>query len=289
MTEFVTETINGLTLAGIIFLVSSGFTLVFGVMRVTNLAHGAVFLLGGYVAYSAIEGFHNFFVGLVIATVAMAGLGLLMERLLLPWLRHSEMAELLATLGLVYIIDDLSLAIWGGNPLNITLPGVLGQSSHLPFDGIVYPNSRFFILGVAVVVAVGLGLLLHRTRIGAIVRAGVDDRDMVSALGINVRRVFTAVFVLGAALAGFAGVLGVPVVGLAPGNDTSILLLALAVVVTGGLGSYEGALLGSLLIGLVDTYGTAYFPAVSYSVLFIPLVVVLLIRPQGLLGRQVAT
>ncbi len=155
MTEFVTETINGLTLAGIIFLVSSGFTLVFGVMRVTNLAHGAVFLLGGYVAYSAIEGFHNFFVGLVIATVAMAGLGLLMERLLLPWLRHSEMAELLATLGLVYIIDDLSLAIWGGNPLNITLPGVLGQSSHLPFDGIVYPNSRFFILGVAVVVAVG--------------------------------------------------------------------------------------------------------------------------------------
>jgi branched-chain amino acid transport system permease protein len=289
MTEFVTETINGLTLAGIIFLVSSGFTLIFGVMRVTNLAHGAVFLLGGYVAYSAIEGFHNFFVGLVLATVAMAGLGLLMERLLLPWLRHSEMAELLATLGLVYVIDDLSLAIWGGNPLNITLPGVLGQSSHLPFDGIVYPNSRFFILGVAVVVAIGLGLLLHRTRIGAIVRAGVDDRDMVSALGINVRRVFSAVFVLGAALAGFAGVLGVPVVGLAPGNDTSILLLALAVVVTGGLGSYEGALLGSLLIGLVDTYGTAYFPAVSYSVLFIPLVVVLLIRPQGLLGRQVAT
>jgi branched-chain amino acid transport system permease protein len=286
VTEFITETINGLTLAGIIFLVSSGFTLIFGVMRVTNLAHGAVFLLGGYVAYSTIEGFHNFFVGLVVATVAMALLGLVMERLLLPWLRHSEMGELLATLGLVYVIDDISLAVWGGNPLNIALPGVLGQSSHLPFDGIVYPNSRFFILGVAAVIAVGLGLLLHRTRVGAIVRAGVDDRDMVSALGINVRRVFTAVFVLGAALAGFAGVLGVPIIGLAPGNDTSILLLALAVVVTGGLGSYEGALIGSLLIGLVDTYGTAYFPAVSYSVLFIPLVFVLLWRPQGLLGRQ---
>jgi branched-chain amino acid transport system permease protein len=135
-------------------------------------------------------------------------------------------------------------------------------------------------------VAAALYVLLRRTRVGAIIRAGVDDRDMVSALGINVRVVFSAVFVLGTALAGFAGVLGVPVVGLAPGNDTTILLLALAVVVIGGLGSYGGAILGSVIIALADTYGTAYFPAVSYSVLFIPLVVVLLVRPQGLLGRR---
>jgi branched-chain amino acid transport system permease protein len=187
------------------------------------------------------------------------------------------------------VIDDVSLAIWGGNPLNITLPGVLNASSTLPYQGIVYPNGRFFILGVSVVVAIGLYVLLRRTRVGAIIRAGVDDREMVSALGINVRVVFSAVFVLGTALAGFAGVLGVPVVGLATGNDTTILLLALAVVVIGGLGSYEGAVLGSIIIALADTYGTAYFPAVSYSVLFIPLVVVLLVRPQGLLGRRAMT
>ncbi|MGH9108518.1 MAG: branched-chain amino acid ABC transporter permease [Acidimicrobiales bacterium] len=286
MTEFIVQTFNGLTLAGIIFLVSSGFTLVFGVMRVTNLAHGAVFLLGGYVAYSAIGGHtDNFFLGLIAGTAAMAGLGLLMEKLLLPWLHHVEMAELLATLGLVYVIDDVSLAIWGGNPLSISLPGVLGQSSVLPFDDIVYPNGRFFILGVALVVGILLYLMLRLTRIGAIIRAGVDDRDMVNAMGINVRRVFTGVFVLGAALAGFAGVLGVPVLGLYTGGDTNILLFALAVVVVGGLGSYEGAIIGSLIIGLIDTYGTAYFPAVSYTVLFIPLVVIMLVRPQGILGR----
>ncbi len=287
MTEFIVQTLNGLTLAGIIFLVSSGFTLVFGVMRVTNLAHGAVYLLGGYVAYSVIGGKSgNFFYGLIAGTAAMAVLGLLIERLLLPWLKHVEMAELLATLGLVYVIDDLSLAIWGGNPLNFNLPGVLGESSVLPFRHIVYPNERFFILGVAVVVGVGLWLMLRYTRIGAIIRAGVDDRNMVMALGINVRLVFTGVFVLGAALAGFAGVLGVPVLGLYTGGDTNILLFALAVVVVGGLGSYEGAVIGSLIIGLIDTYGTAYFPAVAYTVLFIPLVVILLVRPQGILGRK---
>jgi branched-chain amino acid transport system permease protein len=286
MDEFIIQTINGLTLAGVIFLVSSGFTLVFGVMRVTNLAHGAVFLLGGYVAYSVIGVMHNFFWGLAAGTLAMAAVGLLVERALLPLLRHSEMAELLATLGLVFVIDDISLAVWGGNPLSISLPGVLNQSSTLPYHHIVYPNSRFFILGVSVLVAVSLFLLLRRTRVGAIIRAGVDDRDMVSALGINVRLVFSAVFVLGSALAGFAGVLGVPIIGLSTGNDTFVLLLALAVVVIGGLGSYEGAVLGSLIIGLADTYGTAYFPAVSYSVLFIPLVVILLVRPQGLLGRR---
>ncbi len=288
MTELIVQTFNGLTLAGIIFLVSSGFTLIFGVMRVTNLAHGAVYLLGGYVAYSVV-GDHTdyFFYGLAAGTAAMAGLGLLMERLILPWLHHVEMAELLATLGLIYVIDDVSLAVWGGNPLSINLPGVLGESSVLPFRHIVYPNGRFFILGVAVLVGVLLFAMLRLTRIGAIIRAGVDDRDMVNALGINVRRVFTGVFVLGSALAGFAGVLGVPVLGLYTGGDTTILLFALAVVVVGGLGSYEGAIVGSLVIGLVDTYGTAYFPAISYVVLFIPLVVILLVRPQGILGRRV--
>ena len=285
MPQFLAQTLNGLTLAGIIFLVSSGFTLVFGVMRVTNLSHGAVYLLGGYIGYSVIGVTHNFFYGLAAAAVAMATFGLLLERTLITWLGRSEMSELLATLGLIYVIDDVTLAIWGGSPLTINLPGVLGKSSTLPLDGVVYPNGRIFILGVSIVVALGLYYLLRRTRVGAIIRAGVDDREMVNALGINVRLVFSLVFMLGALLAGFAGVLGGTVLGLYTGADSDILLFALAVVIVGGLGSYEGAILGSIVIGLVDTYGTAYFPAVAYSILFLPVIAVLLVKPQGLLGR----
>jgi len=282
--EFIAQTLNGLTLAGIIFLVSSGFTLVFGVMRVTNLSHGAVYLVGGYIGYSVIGATHNFFSGLAAGALAMAAFGYLLERTLISWLGRSEMAELLATLGLIYVLDDLALAIWGGSPVTINLPGFLGKSSTLP-GGIVYPNGRVFILIVAAAVAAGLYYLLRRTRIGAILRAGVDDRDMVSALGINVRRVFAFVFSLGALLAGFAGVLGGTVLGLYTGGDSDILLFALAVVIVGGLGSYEGAVVGSVVIGLIDNYGTAYFPAVAYSVLFIPVIAILLVRPHGLFGR----
>lgn len=284
MPEFIAQTLNGLTLAGIIFLVSSGFTLVFGVMRVTNLSHGAVYLVGGYIGYSVINATHNFYYGLAAGALSMAVFGFVLERTLISWLGRSEMAELLATLGLIYVLDDLALAIWGGSPVTINLPGFLGRSSTLP-GGIVYPNGRFFILIVAILVAAGLFYLLRRTRIGAIVRAGVDDRDMVSALGINVRRVFALVFTLGALLAGFAGVLGGTVLGLYTGGDSDILLFALAVVIVGGLGSYEGAIVGSIIIGLIDNYGTAYFPAVAYSVLFIPVIAILLVRPHGLFGR----
>jgi branched-chain amino acid transport system permease protein len=287
--QFVAQTLNGLTLAGIVFLVSSGFTLVFGVMRVTNLSHGAVYLIGGYIGYSVITATHDFFLGLLAATVAAGAFGVILERTLIAGLRRQEMAELLATLGLVYVLDDIGLVIWGGNPLTISLPGLLGGSSRIPVaGGITYPNARIFILAIAIAVGVGLYLLLRMTRVGAIIRAGVDDRDMVSALGINVRRVFTWVFALGALLAGFAGVLGGTVLGLYTTGDSQILLFALAVVIIGGLGSYEGAIIGSLVIGLVDNYGTAYFPSFAYSVLFIPVVIVLLIRPQGLLGRASA-
>ena len=285
MAEFLAQTLNGLTLAGVIFLVSSGFTLIFGIMRVTNLSHGAVYLLGGYIGYSVIGVTHNFFYGLVAGALSMAAFGLLLERTLITWLGRSEMSELLATLGLIYVLDDVALAIWGGTPLTINLPGVLGQSSTLPPEHIVYPNGRLFILGVSVIIALGLYYLLRRTRVGAIIRAGVDDREMVGALGINVRLVFALVFTLGTLLAGFAGVLGGTVLGLYTGADSDILLFALAVVIVGGLGSYEGAILGSIVIGLVDNYGTAYFQSIAYSVLFIPVILVLLIKPQGLLGK----
>jgi branched-chain amino acid transport system permease protein len=184
-------------------------------------------------------------------------------------------------------MNDLALAIWGGDPLSLRLPGVLRESSTLP-GGIVYPNGRLFILLLAVLIGLALFYLLRRTRVGAIVRAGVDNKAMVSAMGINVRLVFTMVFALGALLAGVGGALGGTVLGLAPNADAEILTFALIVVIVGGLGSFEGAVLGSLIVGLLSNYGQAYFPALAYFALFAPLVLVLLVRPQGLLGRTAA-
>jgi branched-chain amino acid transport system permease protein len=288
MAQFLVQTLNGLTLAGIMFIVSSGFTLVFGVMRITNLAHGAVYLLGGYITYSSISATHNFFWGLLGAAITTGILGIILERTLVKRMRGQPMAELLATLGLVYVIDDLALAIWGGNPLTLTLPGFLQRSSTLP-GNIVYPNGRVFILAFALAVGAGLYFLLKRTRVGAIIRAGVDDRAMVGALGINVRRVFTAVFALGSLLGGVGGALGGTVLTLSPGGDSDILTFALVVVIVGGLGSLEGALLGSLIVGLLSNYGQAYFPSLAYFALFAPLVIILLVRPQGLLGKVAAS
>ncbi len=275
MQGFLEQTLNGLTFAGLLFLLGSGFTLIFGLMRIVNLAHGGTYLAGGYVGYTVIQTTHNFLLGLAAGAVAMALLGVLLERGLLVHVRGLPMAELL-----------LTLAIWGGDPLAIRLPGVLNASSRLgPF---VYPNNRLFILGVAAVIAVLLYGLMRRTRLGAIIRAGVDDREMVSALGINIARVFTAVFVLGAFLAGLAGVLGGSLLSLYPGGDSEILTFALVVVVVGGLGTLEGAMVGSLIVGLLVNYGNAYFPELAYFSLFAPMVVILLVRPQGLFGRSAA-
>jgi branched-chain amino acid transport system permease protein len=286
MQGFVEQTLNGLTYAGLLFLLGSGFTLIFGLMRVVNLAHGGTYLVGGYVGYSAIVFTHNFVLGLIAGALAMGVFGVVLERGLLIRVRGLPMSELLLTMGVAFIMGDLALAIWGGDPLAVRFPGGLGRSSHI--GPLTYPNGRFFILGVAVVVAVLLWLLLKRTRIGAVIRAGVDDREMVSALGININRVFTGVFVLGAMLAGLAGVLGGAVLTLYPTGDSDILVFALVVVIIGGLGTLEGAVAGALVVGLLDNYGKAYFPELAYFTVFAPMVLILLWRPQGLFGRSSA-
>ncbi|MBO0688214.1 MAG: branched-chain amino acid ABC transporter permease [Candidatus Dormibacteraeota bacterium] len=284
MQGFVEQTLNGLTFAGLLFLLGSGFTLIFGLMRVVNLAHGGTYLVGGYVGYSAIAFTHNFVIGMAAAGFAMAIFGIALERGLLVHVRGLPFAELLLTLGVALIMGDMALAIWGGDPLSIHMPGVLGSSS--PLGPLTYPNSRLFVLGVAVLVAILLAYLVERTRIGAVIRAGVDDREMVSALGININRVFTLVFILGTFLAGIAGVLGGSLLTLYPGGDSDILLFALVVVIIGGLGSLKGTIAGALVAGLLDNYGQAYFPELAYFTLFAPMVLILLWRPQGLFGRS---
>jgi branched-chain amino acid transport system permease protein len=286
MQGFIEQTLNGVTYAGLLFLVGSGFTLIFGLMRIVNLAHGGTYLAGGYIGYSTLLATGSLWLAMGAGAIGMAGFGVLLERGLLRRLRGYPMAELLLTMGVAFILGDLALAVWGGDPRAIRMPGVLDQSSTI--GSFVYPNSRLFILGVAVVVALLLYYLMGRTRVGAIIRAGVDDREMVSALGININRVFTGVFILGAMLAGLAGVLGGSFLTLAPGSDSDILTFAIVVVIVGGLGSLPGAVIGSLVVGLIDNYAKAYFPDVAYFSLFAPMVLILLIRPQGLLGRDQA-
>jgi len=283
---FIQQTMNGITYAGLLFLLGSGFTLIFGLMRIVNLAHGTTYLVGGYVGYVVMASTGSFVLALLAGGGSMAIFGAILERGLLRPVQGKWISELLLTLGVSFVMGDLALAIFGGNPLSVRMPGFLDRSSLI--GPITYPNQRFFILAVAIVVAVVLYVLIGRTRAGAMIRAGVDDQEMVDALGIRIKRVFTAVFVLGAFLAGLAGVLGASLLTLYPGADSEILTYALVVVIVGGMGSLKGAVVGSLVVGLLDNYGKAYFPELAYFSLFAPMVLILLWRPQGLFGKIAA-
>ncbi|HVB77198.1 MAG TPA: branched-chain amino acid ABC transporter permease [Candidatus Nitrosotalea sp.] len=277
---------NGVTYAGLLFLLGSGFTLIFGLMRIVNLAHGSTYLVGGYIGYTVMAATNNFILALLAGAVSMGIFGVILERGLMRQVRGQPISELLLTMGVSFVMGDLALAIFGGNPLSVRMPGGLDKSTLI--GPITYPNERFFILGVAIVVAVILYVVIGRTRAGAMIRAGVDDREMVDALGIPIKRVFTAVFILGTFLAGLAGVLGASLLTLYPGADSEILTYALVVVIVGGMGSLKGAVIGSLVVGLLDNYGKAYFPELAYFSLFAPMVLILLWRPQGLFGKSVA-
>jgi branched-chain amino acid transport system permease protein len=263
--------------------VSSGFTLIFGLMRIVNLAQGSLYLLGGYIGLSVIRGTGSFWLALLAGATAIAILGLIIERGLLRTVRGKPMSEILLTVGLSFIAADIALAVWGGDPITLELPAAIDGRTELL--GVTYPVFRLAVLALGAIVAIGLWLLLERTRIGAMVRAGVDDREMAEALGINIKAVFTGVFALGALLAGLAGVVGGAYLSLYPGADIEILTYALVVVVVGGLGSLRGAVLGALLIGLIYVFGQSEVPDLAYFVVFAPMAIVLIVRPQGLFGR----
>jgi branched-chain amino acid transport system permease protein len=280
---FVVQLLNGLSFGALLFFLASGFTLIFGLMKIVNLAHGAFYLLGGYIGLTIIAATGSFWLGLLGGGVAIALVGLLSERLLLRPIRGLELPEVLLTIGVAFVIGDLSLAIFGGDPRSIPVPEWLRGGASI--GGFAYPRYRLFVILLAVAAGAGLWLLQSRTRIGAIVRAGVDDRETVAALGINIDRVFTGVFVVGSALAGIAGVIGGALLTLLPGAEVEILLLGLVVVIIGGLGSLSGAVVGSVLVGILDAFGRSLLPDLSYFTLFAPMALVLVLRPRGLLGR----
>jgi branched-chain amino acid transport system permease protein len=277
------QILNGLTTGALLFFVASGLTVVFGLMRILNLAHGALFLLGGYVGWSVQQATGNFVLAAGSAAVTAGLLGLLIQQVFTQTLLRSAFNQVLLTLGIAFILNNLILAIWGGAPLSIEPPPIFSGS--VSVFGVTYPTYRIFLIGLAFVVGALLWLFWERSRLGAIIRACVDDRAMAEVMGIRVGLVFAAVFTVGAALAGLTGVLGGPVLGISIGLDFDVLLLAVVVVVVGGIGSLSGAFLGSMLFGLIDTFGRASFPEISYFTLFAPVILILLIRPSGLFGR----
>jgi branched-chain amino acid transport system permease protein len=274
---------NGLTFAGLLFVLASGFTLIFGLMRVVNMAHGAFYILGAYVAYSVTRSHDSWLLGVVAATFAVGVLALICYALIRRV--TGDLPQTLLTLGIGTIVGDLTLAIWGGNPKTINAPSAI--SSPVVLGDFIYPGYRAFVLLIAIVLGLALWYVLQRTQLGRIIRAGVDNRDMVSALGINIDRIFALTFLLGGLVTGFAGALGGTFMGFGPGTDLTILTYSLVVVIVGGMGSVAGTAIGALIVGLVDSFGRSYFSELSIFLLSGTLVAVLAFRPQGIFGKDV--
>jgi branched-chain amino acid transport system permease protein len=277
------QILNGLTFAALLFIVASGFTLIFGLLRIVNLAHGALYLIGGLTGYSAAQASGSFIVGALVAMVLVAMLGCVLDRGLLPFVRGVELRQVLLTLGVAFVLNDLSLVIWGGDTFSVPVPPALMGAMWI--GSVMYPKYRIFVLLLGLLVFAALWLLLNKTRLGALIRAGVDDPEMVEAMGINIRRVFLGTFMLGAALAGLGGVVGGAFLTLYPTADSEILVFSLAVVIIGGRGSLGGAALGALLVGLLNAIGQVMFPELAYFVIFGPMALLLAFRPLGLFGR----
>lgn len=283
MTYLVTQTLNGLFSAALLFLIASGLTLTFGVMRIVNIAHGSFYMLGVYVAYSVVLRTHSLLLGALAAMVAIGAVGFVMQRVFLRRFAAEPLAQMMMTMGFALLFRDAALMIWGGDPF--TLPYPPGLSGSAGLGGIVFPRYRLFVIVVAALVGVALGLINDRTLIGARLRATVDDPEMASATGINVPLLSGLVFAVGAALAAFGGVMGGAILGGYAGMDLDLLPLAFVVVIVGGMGSLKGAVVGSIAVGMLDNFGKALVPELSYFTLFAPMVLMLAIKPTGLYGR----
>jgi branched-chain amino acid transport system permease protein len=281
---WIIQTLNSLALGGLLFLLAAGFSLIFGLMRIANLTHGSLYMLGAYVGVSVLKYVPNLWLAALIGGLVIAVFGGLVERLILRALSGNALGQVLVTLGISFIVADFCLVVWGGDPIPVQTPLALQQP--LRVGGVSFPTYRLVVLVIAVVTAIALYLLMERTRIGAMIRAGVDDMQMARAVGIPVSKLFTTVFCLGAALAGAGGIIGGPIMSAYPGLDADMLPLALIVVMLGGVGSLLGAFVGSFLIGAIYTFGTALLPDLAYVILFLPMIVVIAFRPRGLFGRQ---
>ncbi len=277
--------LNGLTLASLYFIVASGFTLVFGLMRNVNLAHGSLYLVGGYIAFFVQERTGWWILALAAGFLAAALLGLLIQVLILRHMQGEELRQTMVTIGLSIVIADVLLWAFTGQVHQMEAPAWLqGPIRDIPVIK-AFSAYRLSLLGFGIAIGVGLWLLLNRTRVGMMIRAGVDDRAMLAAAGVNVNLVFAITFMLGAGLAGLGGVIGAVELSMVPGEDTRLLLASLIVVIVGGMGSIVGAAIGAAMLGLAETFGLTYAPTYSVVFTFVILILVLAFRPRGIMGR----
>jgi branched-subunit amino acid ABC-type transport system permease component len=284
LADFLAQALNGLSYGVLLFLLSVGLTLIFGMLDVVNLAHGSFYMLGAYAGLAIIAVTGNFWLALIAAPLVVGLVGAVMERTVLRPLYHrSPLDQVLLTFGFIYLFEDVVKWIWGGRIRSIPPPDVFSGS--VPLFGARFPSYRLFVIVFGLVTAVLLWLLIERTRLGAIIRAGVYDAEMTGGMGINIHLVFTGVFAFGAALGGLSGVIAGPIQSASPPMGAGILVPALIVVVVGGLGSLKGSLVGSLLIGQAETFGKVWLPGVSMAMIYFVMAVVVLWRPQGLFGR----
>jgi len=283
MTYLITQTLNGLFSAALLFLIASGLTLTFGVMRIVNIAHGSFYMLGVYVAYSVILRTGSLLFGALVAMIVVGSAGFVMQRFFLRRFGADPLPQMMMTMGFALLFRDGALMIWGGDPFTLQYPP--GLSGSMEVGEVVFPLYRLFVIFVAALVGTALWIVNEKTLIGARLRATVDDPEMASATGINIALLSGLVFAVGAALAAFGGVMGGPILGGYPGIDFDLLPLAFVVVIVGGMGSLKGAVVGSIVVGMIDNFGKALVPELSYFTLFAPMVLVLAIRPTGLYGR----
>ncbi|WP_166303366.1 branched-chain amino acid ABC transporter permease [Bradyrhizobium sp. 2S1] len=293
---FLNAVLNGITLGGLYFLVASGFTLIFGLMRNVNLAHGSLYLFGGYIGYAVSTWTGSWILSFIVAFIAVALVGVILQLAVFRRMEGQDLRQTMVTIGLSIVFADLMLWVFGGDFYQVQTPAWLIGPVQLPLLTAIkssgepvylqYPLVRLVIFAASVVIGIAMWLALNRTRIGMIVRAGVDDRDILAATGVRIQLVFVLVFALGAGLAGIAGVVGGTFQSLSPGEDTRFLLASLVVVIVGGMGSIPGAALGAVIIGLAEQLGSVYIPTYAIVVTFLIMVVVLALRPQGLLARR---
>ena len=283
MQFWIIQSFNGIAYGMLLFLLSAGLSLILGMMKIANLAHGAFYLLASYIGYSIVRITGSFPLALAAGTLLGLGIGLITECVFMRRLLGRTHLQVLVSIGIALIIADVALVLWHGDPVTVRPPAMLARSVNL--GGIRFPAYRLFIIASGLVIAVAFHLILERTRLGAIIRASVDNQEMARAMGIDIKKVFMLTFGFGSLLAGFAGVMGAPFLSIYPGLDWELLPLTLVVVIVGGIGSINGALVGSLILGLLDNFGRALFPDLSYFTLFVPMIIILAFRPGGLVPR----
>ena len=284
---FLLAFMNGLTLAALYFLVASGFTLVFGLMRNVNLAHGSLYLMGAYIGYVVGDWSGSWLLAVAAGFLSAALIGLFMQVAVFRFMQGEDLRQTMVTIGLSIVLADIMLWIFGAEIYTFDPPRVIYGATAMPVVT-AYPTYRLVLLAISIVIGLLLWWFLNRTRVGMMIRAGVDDRAMLAASGVNVQLVFAITFAIGAGMAGFAGVVGGTALSVSPGEDTRYLLASLVVVIVGGMGSIAGAAIGAMLIGLAEQFGLAYAPTYGIVFTFVIMVLVLAFRPQGIMGRRAA-